>query len=87
MPNDEPWGLPMPITGKICVYLAALISVYSAMQYSIGLMKKLKDERKKRRELKEQSAPQEKPSKEETKVKEKEEKEDSELASNKDSPK
>ena len=52
MPNDQPWGLPMPITGKICVYLAALISVYSAMQYSLGLVKKLKDERKKKQELK-----------------------------------
>ena len=52
MPNDEPWGLPMPITGKICVYLAALISVYSAMQYSFGLVKKLKEERKKKQELK-----------------------------------
>ncbi|MBG08498.1 MAG: CDP-diacylglycerol--glycerol-3-phosphate 3-phosphatidyltransferase [Halobacteriovoraceae bacterium] len=59
MPNDQPWGLPMPITGKICVYLAALISVYSAMQYSLGLVRKLKEERKKKQELKKDKKEQE----------------------------
>ena len=72
MPNDEPWGLPMPITGKICVYLAALISVYSAMQYSLGLVKKLKDERKKKQELKKGKKEQEKETEQEQNIEEKE---------------
>ena len=66
MPNDSPWGLPMPITGKICVYLAALISVYSALQYSLGLVKKLKEERKEKKKKAEKPqtiVPQEEPSK------------------------
>ena len=71
MPNDQPWGLPMPITGKICVYLAALISVYSAMQYSLGLVKKLKDERKKKQELKKSKKEQKHEQEQEQKVEEK----------------
>ena len=71
MPNDQPWGLPMPITGKICVYLAALISVYSAMQYSLGLVKKLKDERKKKQELKKSKKEQKQEQEQEQKVEEK----------------
>ncbi|MDC0254768.1 CDP-diacylglycerol--glycerol-3-phosphate 3-phosphatidyltransferase [Bacteriovoracales bacterium] len=66
MPNDSPWGLPMPITGKICVYLAALISIYSALQYSLGLVKKLKEKRKEKKKKVENPqtiVPQEEPSK------------------------
>ena len=57
MPNDLPWGIPMPLVGKICVYLAALISVYSALQYSLGLLKKLKEARKEKIQKKKTKSP------------------------------
>ena len=57
MPNEMPWGLPMPLVGKICVYLAALISVYSALQYSLGLVKKLKEKRKEKIQKKKTKPP------------------------------
>ena len=94
MPNDQPWGLPMPITGKICVYLAALISIYSAMQYSLGLIKKLKEERKKRKEKREQenleaqkNTDGSKPKKENEEEEEKVDEKNLETSSNIDSPK
>jgi CDP-diacylglycerol--glycerol-3-phosphate 3-phosphatidyltransferase len=57
MPNDLPWGLPMPFVGKICVYLAALISIYSALQYSLGLLKNLKEARKEKIQKKKANPP------------------------------
>jgi len=88
MPNDQPWGLPMPITGKICVYLAALISIYSAMQYSLGLIKKLKEERKKRKEKREQeNTDGSKPKKENEEEEEEVDEKNLETSSNIDSPK
>ena len=97
MPNDQPWGLPMPMTGKICVYLAALISIYSAMQYSLGLVKRLKEERKKKKEKKgpeEAKAQTEKEEENKERVKERESEEEKkveeknlDVSSSTDSPK
>lgn len=42
MAYDKPWGIPMPLLGSFCIYLASLFSVYSALQYSLGLVKKIK---------------------------------------------
>ncbi len=42
MANDHPWGIPMPLLGTIGIYLASIFSVYSALEYSAGLIKKIK---------------------------------------------
>lgn len=48
MAYDTPWGIDMALIGTIAIYLAALFSVYSALEYSLGLIKKIQ---KIRREL------------------------------------
>ncbi|RPJ78099.1 MAG: CDP-diacylglycerol--glycerol-3-phosphate 3-phosphatidyltransferase [Alphaproteobacteria bacterium] len=54
MANDIPWGIDMPLIGTIAIYLASLFSMYSALEYSAGLVKKIqklrKENRQKRRE-------------------------------------
>jgi CDP-diacylglycerol--glycerol-3-phosphate 3-phosphatidyltransferase len=56
MANDVPWGINMPLLGTMAIYLASLFSVYSAMEYSLGLIKKIqklrKEIKRKRREEK-----------------------------------
>jgi CDP-diacylglycerol--glycerol-3-phosphate 3-phosphatidyltransferase len=47
MAYDHPWGIPMPLLGNICIYTAAIFSIYSAIAYSLGLLKKIKELRKK----------------------------------------
>lgn len=42
MAYDKPWGIPMALLGTICIYLASLFSLYSALEYSMGLLKKIK---------------------------------------------
>lgn len=41
MANDVPWGLDMPLLGTIAIYLAALFSIYSALEYSLGFIRKV----------------------------------------------
>ncbi|MFA6239172.1 MAG: CDP-diacylglycerol--glycerol-3-phosphate 3-phosphatidyltransferase [Bacteriovorax sp.] len=48
MANDKPWGLDMPLLGTIAIYLASLFSLYSALEYSVGLIKKIQKLRKER---------------------------------------
>ena len=48
MANDYPFGIPMPFLGAFFVYLASLFSLYSAIEYSIGLIKKMKQKRMER---------------------------------------
>ena len=45
MVNDTPFGIPMIFLGKICIYLASIFSLYSALQYSLGLLRKIKERR------------------------------------------
>lgn len=45
MAYDLPWGIPMITLGTIFIYLASVISLYSAAEYSLGLLKKLKAKR------------------------------------------
>ena len=45
MANDKPWGIPMSLIGTICIYLASIFSLYSALEYSLGLIKKIKMKR------------------------------------------
>ena len=42
MANDHPFGLDMPLIGNILLYLATIFSLYSALEYSLGFIKKLK---------------------------------------------
>lgn len=50
MPNDVPWGIPMPTIGIVMIYVTTILSIYSALEYSFGLVKKLKEKRKKQKE-------------------------------------
>lgn len=43
MAYDNPWGLfPMPLIGASFIYLACIFSLYSALQYSLEFLKKMK---------------------------------------------
>ena len=46
MAYDKPWGIPMPLLGDICIYVASFLSVFSALQYSAGLLGKISKLRK-----------------------------------------
>ncbi len=56
MANDKPWGIDMPLLGTVAIYLASIFSLYSALEYSIGLIKKIqklrKENKQKKREAK-----------------------------------
>jgi CDP-diacylglycerol--glycerol-3-phosphate 3-phosphatidyltransferase len=49
MANDKPWGFDMTLVGTIAIYLASLFSMYSALEYSLGLIKKIQKLRKENR--------------------------------------
>ena len=42
MVNEKWWIFPYPLMGTIAIYIAGFISIYSAITYSLGLIKKLK---------------------------------------------
>ena len=42
MADDTPFGIPMNLLGNIFIYLAAIFSLYSAFEYSLGTIKKMK---------------------------------------------
>jgi len=59
MCNEDWWIFPFPLMGITFIYIASIISLWSAVQYSISMIQKLKidrqqkrEERKKRRQLK-----------------------------------
>ena len=52
MAYDTPWGIDMPLIGTILMYLSSLISVYSALEYSLGLIKKIRIVQKEKKKLK-----------------------------------
>lgn len=52
MANDIPWGLDMPLLGTIAIYLASIFSLYSAGEYSFGLIKKIQKIRKEKKRQK-----------------------------------
>lgn len=54
MAYDTPWGIDMPLLGTIAIYLASIFSLYSAFEYSIGLIKKIQKMRKEKRRQKKQ---------------------------------
>lgn len=49
MANDTPWGLDMFLLGTIAMYLSSLFSLYSALEYSAGLIKKIQKIRKEKK--------------------------------------
>ncbi len=55
MANDRPWGIPLPEIGIISIYISSLFSVYSATQYSLSLLAKIKTVRAEKKQLKKQS--------------------------------
>lgn len=42
MADDTPFGIPMNLLGNIFIYLAAIFSIYSAIEYSFSTIKKMK---------------------------------------------
>ncbi len=46
MAYDHPFGIPMPEIGFALIALASLLSVFSALEYSLGLLRKIKAKRK-----------------------------------------
>lgn len=52
MANDFPLGLNMPFIGTILLYLATVFSLYSALEYSLGFLKKIKNRIKEKKEKK-----------------------------------
>ena len=52
MANDIPWGINMPLLGTIAIYLASIFSLYSAIDYSIGLIAKIQKLRKEKKRQK-----------------------------------
>lgn len=53
MGNLHFWGFSTALLGTVCIYIATLLSLYSALSYSVGLVKKLQ---LKRQQLKEKRA-------------------------------
>jgi CDP-diacylglycerol--glycerol-3-phosphate 3-phosphatidyltransferase len=41
MANDHPWGINMPLIGHIMLFLATIFSLYSALEYSLGFLRKI----------------------------------------------
>jgi len=57
MANEKPWGIPMPFLGTLFIYLASIFSLYSALEYSVNLVKKLKLQRQKKVTEKQEEQP------------------------------
>lgn len=52
MINDEYANIPLDLIGTICIYAASFLSLYSAAIYSMGLLGKLKEKRKQKKQAK-----------------------------------
>ena len=48
MAYETPYGIPFPQMGTIAIYIAGIISVYSATDYSVALIKKLRQRKRQR---------------------------------------
>lgn len=46
MAYDTPLGINMALLGKISIYFASIFSLYSAVEYSFGLIQKIRKEKK-----------------------------------------
>ena len=45
--SERPWEIPMDILGQVFIYLSAFLSLCSATMYSLGIVNKIKQSRKK----------------------------------------
>lgn len=52
MINEKFLGLPLPIMGTVLIYVAAFISLLSALLYSLSMVKKLRERRIEKKRLK-----------------------------------
>ncbi|MBF0362320.1 MAG: CDP-diacylglycerol--glycerol-3-phosphate 3-phosphatidyltransferase [Oligoflexia bacterium] len=52
MISTDHWGIPFLTSGKMFIYLASILSLYSSVVYSVGLLKKMKLKRIQKREMK-----------------------------------
>lgn len=52
MAFESPWGIPMPQIGIISIYGASIISLYSALDYTLALFKRIKELRQNKKEKK-----------------------------------
>ena len=50
----RPWGIPMPEIGTVLIYGASIISLYSALEYTLNLFNKIKAARIEKRQKKEE---------------------------------
>ena len=50
MANEPGLGIPFPIIGTVAIYLSGIISVYSATDYSLSLLKKIREHRKEKKQ-------------------------------------
>ncbi|QDK41554.1 CDP-diacylglycerol--glycerol-3-phosphate 3-phosphatidyltransferase [Bacteriovorax stolpii] len=60
MAYDVPWGIDMPLIGTILIYLASIFSLYSAVEYSLGLVgkiQKIRKEKKRKKNIEDVSEP------------------------------
>ncbi|AUN98466.1 CDP-diacylglycerol--glycerol-3-phosphate 3-phosphatidyltransferase [Bacteriovorax stolpii] len=60
MAYDVPWGIDMPLIGTILIYLASIFSLYSAVEYSLGLVgkiQKIRKEKKRKKNIEDASEP------------------------------
>lgn len=51
MANEPWWIFNFPLLGIIFIYIASILSLWSAITYSVSIIKKLKESRKKKREF------------------------------------
>ena len=47
MVHQKPWGIPMPFIGTSLLLLASFFSLYSALEYSLGVLKRMKKKKAK----------------------------------------
>jgi CDP-diacylglycerol--glycerol-3-phosphate 3-phosphatidyltransferase len=55
MANDIPFGINMPVLGTAAIMLASIFSIYSALEYSIGFVKKVRNIVKMKKKLKKEN--------------------------------
>jgi len=55
MAYETPYGIPFPLMGTVAIYISAIISVYSATEYSLLLLKKIKQKRAEKKQIKKET--------------------------------
>ena len=55
MINEKFIGMNLPVVGTLLIYVSALLSVWSALRYSISMIRKLREKRAEKKKLKKNS--------------------------------